>query len=60
MLAQAVIGEGRRIGYAHMRLDTLPSMTQAIALYRALGFTPIPPYTVNPVPGAIFMELALT
>lgn len=37
----------------------MTSMTEAIALYRALGFTEIAPYRVNPIPGALFRELRL-
>jgi len=58
-LAERVIAEARGIGYTHMRLDTLPMMTRAHALYAALGFREIPPYCHNPVPGAIYMELSL-
>jgi ribosomal protein S18 acetylase RimI-like enzyme len=37
-LALASFAEARRIGYSVMCLDTLPSMRQAQALYRSLGF----------------------
>jgi putative acetyltransferase len=58
-LAERVIEEGRSRGYRRMRLDTTPTMTGAIALYRGLGFSEIPPYCFNPIPGALFFELRL-
>lgn len=55
-LAISVIDEATKIGYAKMRLDTLPSMTEAIAMYKTLGVAEIIPYRFNPVKGAIYME----
>ncbi len=59
LLAEAVVDEARRRGYRSLRLDTVPGMDAAITLYAALGFTPIPPYCENPVPGAMFLEKLL-
>ncbi len=58
-LAIEVIAAARSRGYRRMWLDTVPSMTGALALYRSLGFTVIDPYRHNPIAGALFLELAL-
>ena len=59
-LAEAVIAEAGAIGYRKIRLDTIePVMTDAVALYRRLGFREIEPYRPNPIEGAMFMELEL-
>jgi ribosomal protein S18 acetylase RimI-like enzyme len=58
-LANCVVQEATGLGYRAMRLDTLPSMTEAQALYRGLGFIPIDAYYENPVSGAVYMELRL-
>ena len=59
-LTETIIDEARKMGYTHMRLDTVPFMNEAIALYLSLGFKEIESYRYNPIQGAKFMERILT
>jgi putative acetyltransferase len=57
-LTNGIIAEARKIGYLRMRLDTVePVMKDAVLMYRRLGFQEIAPYCVNPIAGALYMEL---
>jgi ribosomal protein S18 acetylase RimI-like enzyme len=58
-LVEAVIAAAREAGYTSMRLDTLPQMQAAQAMYETLGFREIEPYYPSPVPGTRFLELDL-
>ena len=60
LLAEKIIAEARRIGYEHMRLDTVgPVMKDAVAMYRRFGFKDIAPYRPNPNAGVLYLELQL-
>jgi putative acetyltransferase len=58
-LAGTLVAEAHALGYRRVRLDTLPSMKAAQALYLSLGFVDIPPYNDHPVEGTRFMEAIL-
>ncbi len=58
-LIEAAITGARLAGYAKLRLDTLPQMDRAQALYRKLGFREIAPYYDNPISGARYLETDL-
>jgi putative acetyltransferase len=59
-LARAIIAAGQARGYRAMRLDTHESMVAAIALYDALGFREIAPYSKTTEIGLRYYELPLT
>jgi GNAT superfamily N-acetyltransferase len=52
-LVEATVEAARQIGYTEIKLDTLPGMEDAIALYKASGFVAIPPYGSHPYPGLV-------
>lgn len=58
-LAEMIVDEARAIGYAVMRLDTLPQLTESQALYLSMGFREIPAYYDNPLEGVKYLELTL-
>lgn len=60
MLAEKLIDEARSAGYIKMRLDTINTMTEAMTLYRSLGFEEIEAYYDNPIKGATYFEKDLT
>jgi carbonic anhydrase len=58
-LAAAAVEAARLLGYRRVLLDTVATMTSAIAVYEALGFAQIPPYRHNPLPDARYFALDL-
>ena len=58
-LAEAAVAFATSAGYRRILLDTLPTMTAAIGLYRALGFAPIEPYSSGP-PGTLHFARGLS
>ena len=58
-LVMRILDEARRLGYRVMRLDTLPQMGDAQALYAGLGFHDIAPYYDTPIQGTRFMQIDL-
>lgn len=59
-MAEALIGAARAAGCGLVRLDSQRDFTAALALYRGLGFVETARYNDNPLPGALFMALALS
>jgi putative acetyltransferase len=58
-LTEDFISVARSLGYSAIRLDTIPRLGVAYTIYQKMGFRKIRPYTYNPDPDAIFLELTL-
>ncbi len=59
-LVAAVVSAAEAAGYREIRLDSLPSMSAAIALYRQCGFVAMAPYYDTPVAGTVFLRRELS
>lgn len=59
ILATAIIEAAMELTYCEIKLDTLPSMTAAIALYEQLGFRQTDPYYHTPLSGTRFLARKL-
>jgi ribosomal protein S18 acetylase RimI-like enzyme len=59
-LVDAIILEAEQMGYSEMRLDTLGTMTEALALYKDSGFEPIAPYYDTPIAETVFLAKRLS
>lgn len=58
-LVQRIIAEAQAIGYTAMLLDTLPFLTEALHLYKKIGFYEIESYNDSPLDTSIYMRLDL-
>jgi len=58
-LAEAIVDEAKKLGYAVMRLDTLQRLGAAMTIYESLGFKQTDAYYDNPLPGVVYWELDL-
>ena len=57
ILCDELIKTSKALGYAKMRLDTIPKLSSAMQLYRKLGFYEIPKYYNNPDKSVVYFEL---
>jgi len=54
-----IVAEAKAAGYRELVCDTMPVMTDALAMYERAGFARTTPYSDHPTEGAIFLRLAL-
>lgn len=59
-LMKWIVDQARLLGYRTAHGDTLPMMTEAMQMYHDFGFRVMDhPFSRNPTPGAIYLELRL-
>jgi len=58
-LLEWAIAQARAAGYSEMVGDTMPAMTDAMALYDRMGFERTEPYLEQPTAGAVCIRLPL-
>lgn len=58
-LVRRIMEDAAEAGYQWLRLDTLPGLKTALALYRRMGFYEVEPYYDCLVPNTVFMEIRL-
>lgn len=58
-LAQVAVDAAKALGYRRLLLDTVASLTAAIALYESMGFVEIGAYRFNPFDDARYFALDL-
>ncbi|MGB0881837.1 MAG: GNAT family N-acetyltransferase [Vicingaceae bacterium] len=59
LLCDKLIEISKQLGYSKMRLDTLPTLKNAVELYEKMGFNPIPKYYNNPDARVVYLEKEL-
>lgn len=58
-LVKTILDIAKELGYAEVKLDTLPHMTAAIALYKRIGFVECEKYYDTPIEGTVFLSKIL-
>lgn len=59
VITRGLLDEAERLAFRTVRLDTAPELLAAQALYRRLGFVPIPHYREGLLPDALCFERAV-
>lgn len=58
-LVSRIVDDAKKIGYHAILLDTLPSLSAAISLYKKMGFYEVDCYNDSPIENTVFMRLDL-